>query len=202
MLLGAYIQSEREQKAEQVEVSLYSNYPVEGMIAVNYVQNNGKGYIVCENFGRIRAFGDGLHRSYWMLEYVNDQLQFVCFFTQTDGGSSGFKNTGYAFKDGICVNSERYYNDNVYSDNAEYHALYTDFGQALTAFFDNYNLKSNDAVQNNSFYTQTGEIRSILSSENSITSIFVLQNILTDSDLSNYEYTFSASLKRAYNIFS
>ena len=44
--------------------------------------------------------------------------------------------------------------------------------------------------------------RSILSSENSITSIFELQNILTDSDLSNYEYTFSASLKRAYNIFS
>ena len=70
MLLGAYIQSEGEQKAEQVEVSLYSNYPVEGMVAVNYIQDNGKGYILCENFGRIRVFGDGLHRSYWMLEYV------------------------------------------------------------------------------------------------------------------------------------
>ena len=39
------------------------------------------------------------------MEYADEKLNYVCSFTQTEGGSSGFEFTGYDFNVGVLFNS-------------------------------------------------------------------------------------------------
>ena len=75
------------------------------LMDTNLLCLNDKYYIMCEYYSIWGIFGDGSAQGYWTMEYADEKLNYVCSFTQTEGGSSGFEFTGYDFKDGVLFNS-------------------------------------------------------------------------------------------------
>lgn len=185
----------------QREVTLNSNHWLEEIVAVNAVLVEDKYYIICEDHLVARAFGDGSSQSYWALEYINGSFQYVCSFAQTDGGSTGFEYMGYFFEDGICVKSDLYYSDpNGYyrKDNP----LYTNFGQAISNFFGQYDIQLNDTIKNyEDVYDGYDYFQSILSPENHTTLIFELVNTMSDSSELNKNLEFSSMVSRENTLF-
>ena len=190
-VLGAYVQADYVQ-SEQAEILLHANYWTEEMIAVYAVKISGKCYIVCEKHSLNSAFADGSDQAYWVLEYADGAFRYVCSFTQTDGGSSDFSYTGYGFENGVCVKSDLYYSD--WPENAP---LYTNFGQAITAFFDGYEIRLNSALTGSEGYDY---FQSVFSPENDMSLIFSLTNRITEADWMNSTYGFSAAVSRGNDL--
>lgn len=193
-LLGEYIEADYV-PTKQLETALRPNYWTEEIIAVNAVLINEKYYLVCENHSVAGAFADGQSQSYWILEYADGAIQFVGSFTQTDGGSSDFAYTGYAFADGACVKSDLYYGE----WNAD-SALYSDFGQAITNFFEGYDIQLDDTIKNYKRASDGyGQYQSILSVENDQRLMFELINRKTSTEWHS-PFDFAAVLRRGNDL--
>lgn len=195
-LFGTYIQ-DPETETEVKEVWFQAGYGCDEIAAINLMQVNENNLIVCEDYYVSRAYGDGMFQSYWVMEYKDHELCYVCAFTQTEGGSSDFAFTGYKFEDGACVSSDLYYNQYYYADpGSSEPPLYDDFGQAIHAFFEGYGIQLNEQVQ--SVAHNEEDFASFLSPEEESETLFELTNRLTarNNEYTQYEqYEFAANLR-------
>ena len=143
-------------------------------------------------------FGDGEKQCYWVLKYANGMFRYVCSFTQMGEASGDFIYTGYIFEDGMCTKSDIYYNTQYGASN-----LYSDFGQAVAAFFSGYGIQMDSNAANDGFdYDIYGAFQSILSQGNDKTLFFELTNTMTalSSDGLNNVAQYSATLRNGNGI--
>lgn len=195
-VLGAYIQRDTGEQSLK-NIVLTPNLWMDQMAAVTLVQKDDRYYFFCEDYSVARSFGDGLERSCWVMQYQDDSLQYVCSYTQTDGGSADFIYTGYKFENGVCVSSDLYY-----SECYDVMALYDHFGEAITAFFQDYGIAINEEVQNQECVSDGYfQIKSVLPNNTENTILFKLTNkqvcfVAQDTLWSNSSYDFDAQLLR------
>ena len=195
-VLGAYIQLDTGGQNVK-NIVLKPNLWMDRMAAVTLVQKDGRYYFFCEDYSVARSFGDSLERSCWVMQYQNDSLQYVCSYTQTGGGSVEFIYTGYKFENGDCMSSDLYY-----SECYDVTAPYDHFGEAITAFFQDYGIAINEEVQNEArvsdgyFWS-----KSVLPDDTENTILFHFTNkqvcfVAQDILWSNSSYDFNAQLLR------
>ncbi len=183
MVLGAYVETEYYDTVD-VEVLFYPDNFCEDFVAVNTVKIDGKIYIVCEYSDIAAAFADGNYQGYWVLEYTDSKLKYVCSFSRTGPGSDANEYIGYKFSDGVLRETELYYEGGYYEEGG--FSLYDGLEQALISFFDTYDIKLDfsDAEP------------SIFSLENDIKKVFEFETRLTDYSFeSTYgRFEFSSSI--------
>lgn len=200
-VLGAYIESDYSEDNYQ-EVIYSPSYWSEELISVNILFIDGVCYIVCEDQGVAAAFADGSWQSYWALEYTNHEFQFVCSFTQTEGGSSEFQYTGYIFENGLCTGSDLYY-----SEWYETPGLYNDFEQVIAAYFENYGIAINESFEAFAYSDDYRRIfTSFLSSESDCVNGFEFINerisLVFSSDYFTTTAYFTATLTRGTELLN
>ena len=170
-VLGAYIQRDSgEQNLKNVVWT--PNLWMDQITAVTLVEKEGQYYFFCEDYSVARSFGDGLDHSCWIMQYRDHSIQYVCSYTQTDGGSADFMYTGYKFENGACVSADLYY-----SECYDVPAPYDHFGEAMTAFFQDYGIEIDPEVQKEA-YVSDGYYRmqSVLPEDEEHTILFQLTN--------------------------
>lgn len=195
-VLGAYIQRDSgEQNLKNVVWT--PNLWMDQITAVTLVEKEGQYYFFCEDYSVARSFGDGLDHSCWIMQYRDHSIQYVCSYTQTDGGSADFMYTGYKFENGACVSADLYY-----SECYDVPAPYDHFGEAMTAFFQDYGIEIDPEVQKEA-YVSDGYYRmqSVLPEDEEHTILFQLTNkqicfVAQDALWSNASYDFTAQLLR------
>lgn len=179
MPMGAYYVKDQENSWNS-NASLSPAEWCKHLLEMNAVWAGGNCYIVCEEYVLAQNFANGEDDNTWMVTYQNGSLKYVCSFTQTAGGSSGFVYTGYEFADGELADSAVYYNQ----ENAE-EGLYADYATAIRAFFEKFGVKIRDG-EDMRHYT---DLSSILSDENDRKRIFKFVNDSSGRDGERYDYT-------------
>lgn len=178
---------------EKYAVALSTAEEKEISIAANVLWLNGKYCIMCEDYQLARSFADGIYKAYWVMEYVEGKLQYICSYTQMEAGSSGLSYGGYEFSNGTLVGSDLYYCEDWYEGYGEWQGdipLYDDYNLAITEFFNKYSIRiDSDILQN--YDVSMG---SILSDDNSREAIFEFTNKLLSSDYDNQIYKYQATL--------
>lgn len=200
-VLGAYIKSDYSEDSYQEVIYSASNWSEE-LISVNILFSNGICYIICEDQGVAAVFADGSWQSYWALEYTSNSFQYVCSFTQTEGGSSDFQYTGYRFENGQCTGSDLYY-----SEWYETPGLYDDFRQAIVAYFEDYGITINESFNGFAYSDDYERIfTSFLSPEADYKNGFEFMNKRTSLEYSaDYSTTtayFTATLTRGTELLN
>ncbi len=174
---AAYIQSEY-MDGNLSEVLFRAANWTEGIQALQIVQADGYSYLMCEDQELASAFADGSSRSYWLMSYRDGRLEYDASFTQTGGGSSDFAYTGYRFEKGALSSSDLYFSE-WYEDNA----LFDNYGEALSSFWDDYGILVEESRRDDSSVYDTYEaFTSILSPDNDAASVFVFTNTLVSRE--------------------
>ncbi|OUN73797.1 hypothetical protein B5G12_06190 [Faecalibacterium sp. An58] len=195
-VLGAYIQMDTGEQSSK-NIVLTPNLGVDQIAAVTLVQKDDRYYFFCEDYSVARSFADGMERSCWVMQYQDHSLQYVCSYTQTGGGSIDFMYTGYKFENGVCVSSDLYY-----SECYDVTAPYDHFGEAITAFFQDYGIAINEEVQNEARASDGNfKNKSVLPDDTENTILFCFTNkqvcfVAQDVLWSNSSYDFNAQLLR------
>ncbi|MGN0342013.1 MAG: hypothetical protein ACI4DO_04390, partial [Roseburia sp.] len=118
-------------------------------LSLHSVQVDGNIYIMCEEYLLGRNFADGMYRAYWMMEYVDGNLEYVCSYAQLGVGSAEFQYAGYDFSDGTLVESNLYYCEGWYEGIEQWDEdipLYDDYTLAITNFFKKYGIELNTSA--------------------------------------------------------
>ena len=188
---GAYFEDE-ETWLERGEFVLPSDYSVEEYAAAKLIPTESGVAIFCEDHNVARAYGDGMSRSYWIMEYKDHDLRYVCSYTQVEGGSAEFTYRGYHFEKGVCVDSNLYYTE-IYD--YESTPLYDHFGESLISFFETYGVQLDERLQDCvAAHVGNRKFRSILAPNTEAETLFELTNTILNVSDDYDEYTFAAEL--------
>ena len=174
-----------------------SQFDVE-TLSVHAVEVNGNVYIMCEEYSLASSFADGMYKAYWMMEYTDGKLEYVCSFTQTGAGSSEFRYAGYDFSNGMLVDSNLYYCEDWYEGVDEWNdekPLYDDFTLAITEFFKKYGIE----LKNTDLDNYSVSMGTILSATNEKARVFEFINKVMKEDYERQTFEYQATLSVGTN---
>lgn len=119
----------------------------------------GEEYICIEKSELGSLFADGSSRNYWIIEYMDEKIQYVSSFTQTSGGSIDFQYTEYQFENGVVTGQDILYADNIALSKPGRYATYE---EAVQGFFAKYGVEASFVSQNESVLIQRESMEPIL----------------------------------------
>lgn len=196
-IYGAYFEDE-ETWVQRGEFVLPSDYSMEEYAAAKLIPTESGVAIFCEDHNMAGAYGDGMFRSYWIMEYKDHDLRYVCSYTQVDGGSAEFTYRGYRFEKGVCVDSNLYYTE-IYDYKSA--PLYDHFGKSIISFFETYGVQLDERLQDcAAAHDGNREFRSILAPKTEAEILFELTNTILNVSDDYAEYTFAAELHNGNNL--
>lgn len=153
------------------------------------LNGNNQNYILCEGVSLSGLFADGYFNAVWLLEYDDQQFDYVCSLTQDGEGSDGMSYTGFSFNDGMEVKSEV-----LYSENKTDNAIYSDWSEALVEFLQQHGVEAKEVTsdskgvgfEDNSNFIEVFEFSNRMVKYNSDTYGATFEAVMKSDSLKNY----------------